>query len=122
MDKDFIQEMHEKLLAEKARVEAELLSIGTRDPHNPENFNTQFMDVGTSEDDSALEATLYNDELSQEQALEDLLRDINSALARIEKGDYGICKYCKKEIGEKRLRARPEAGACVDCKQKFTIA
>ena len=113
--------MKEKLLAEKARVTSELLTIGERDPKNPENFNATVLDVGNSEDDSALETTLYNDRVSQEQTLERLLEDINAALKRMDDGTYGICKYCKHEIVEDRLEARPEASACVDCKKRLTM-
>jgi len=121
MRQEFIQEMKEKLLAEKARIESELASIGPRDPNNPENFTAAFPDFGTSEDDNALETTLYNDRISQEQALEDTLQDVNAALERVEKSAYGTCKYCKREIPEERLEARPEAGACVECKKKLTM-
>ena len=38
---------------------------------------------------------------------------------RIESGEYGVCKYCKEEIGKKRLQARPVASACVKCKTKL---
>ena len=121
MDQKFVQKMKEKLSAEKARIESELQNIGNRDPHNPDNFDSTFPDFGGSEDDNALETTIYNDRVSQEQALEDTLGDINAALDRIEKGVYGVCKYCKREIPEERLAARPEAGACIECKKKLTM-
>jgi DnaK suppressor protein len=43
------------------------------------------------------------------------IRDIQSALARIEDGSYGICDQCGKDISEGRLRAVPEATRCVNC-------
>lgn len=121
MDQKFVEKMKEHLLSEKERIESELKNIGPRDPNNPQNFNSEFPDFGTSEDDNALETTIYNDRISQEQALEDTLQDVNAALERIEKGTYGICKYCKKDIPEERLEARPEAGACIECKKKLTM-
>ena len=36
-----------------------------------------------------------------EENLEKSLRDTNQSLARMEKGEYGICKYCHKPIEEK---------------------
>jgi RNA polymerase-binding transcription factor DksA len=40
-----------------------------------------------------------------------------AALKRLEKGDYGVCRYCKKPIEEKRLLIRPTSSACVQCKK-----
>jgi RNA polymerase-binding protein DksA len=43
------------------------------------------------------------------------IREIQSALIRIEDGTYGICGACGEEIGEGRLQAVPEATRCVNC-------
>ncbi len=43
------------------------------------------------------------------------IRDLQSALARIEDGSYGICAGCGGDIGEGRLGAIPEATLCVKC-------
>ena len=43
------------------------------------------------------------------------IREIQSALARIEDGTYGICARCGEEISEGRLQAVPEATRCVNC-------
>ena len=58
----------------------------------------------------------YVDNLSIEKTLENELRDVESALKRIENGEYGICKYCQKPIDTDRLKARPESSSCVQCK------
>ncbi|HXJ62800.1 MAG TPA: TraR/DksA C4-type zinc finger protein [Actinomycetota bacterium] len=39
--------------------------------------------------------------------------DVESALRRLEAGDYGTCEACGRPIGEDRLRARPAARFCV---------
>lgn len=61
-------------------------------------------------------------DLADDEALEgvdDVLRaeiqQIRLALLRIERGTYGTCAVCGKEIGEKRLKARPIATRCIDC-------
>lgn len=46
-----------------------------------------------------------------------LIKKINESLGLIESGDYGYCKECGEEIGIKRLKARPTATLCVDCKE-----
>ena len=75
------------------------------------------------------EATVFadpNDRASQESdiALElrnrdrerKLIKKIDEALERIEKGEYGYCDSCGVEISLKRLEARPTATLCIDCK------
>jgi len=45
-----------------------------------------------------------------------LMDKVEEALARIEDGTYGICEDCGEEIAVKRLKARPVASHCIDCK------
>ncbi len=47
-----------------------------------------------------------------------LLRKIEKALQRMEDGTYGYCDECGDEIGFRRLKARPVAELCIDCKQE----
>lgn len=49
-----------------------------------------------------------------------LLRAIDSALARIENGTYGICTMCGDEISQARLQAVPWTSLCIACKEKKT--
>lgn len=44
------------------------------------------------------------------------LRSIESALARLKNGRYGICLRCGKKIPVDRLRAIPYAVLCIECK------
>jgi len=44
-----------------------------------------------------------------------LLREIQNALLRIQRGDYGECVACGDDISERRLMARPTATHCIDC-------
>jgi DnaK suppressor protein len=43
------------------------------------------------------------------------LRQIDSALRRLESGSYGLCLECGLEISEARLKALPFALMCRDC-------
>lgn len=47
-----------------------------------------------------------------------LIAKITSALERIEDGTFGICESCGGEISFKRLKARPVATYCIECKKK----
>jgi len=45
----------------------------------------------------------------------DRLEQINAALQRIDRGLYGTCVKCGKEIDPRRLDAEPAAMTCMDC-------
>ena len=47
-----------------------------------------------------------------------LIVKIKEALERIEGGSFGICEECGGQISVKRLRARPMATLCIDCKHE----
>ncbi len=57
----------------------------------------------------------YEKELSIDQNTADLLVKVEHALARIERGEYGICEACAKPIPVARLEALPYVTLCVDC-------
>jgi RNA polymerase-binding protein DksA len=40
---------------------------------------------------------------------------ITQALARIDKGEYGICELCGETISHERLKAIPHASMCIKC-------
>jgi DnaK suppressor protein len=41
------------------------------------------------------------------------LADVDRALERLERGEYGFCEACGEPIGPTRLRARPAARLCL---------
>jgi DnaK suppressor protein len=47
-----------------------------------------------------------------------LIEKIKEAIDRIDNGQFGVCELCGKEIGEKRLMARPVTTLCIECKKK----
>ena len=48
----------------------------------------------------------------------DLLRDIEAALARLDKGSHGVCEPCGNPIPQARLNAVPWARYCIDCQER----
>src|SRR5688500_1793515 len=46
-----------------------------------------------------------------------LLRDVVSALARIDDGSFGNCERCGEAIAERRLEALPFARHCIACQR-----
>lgn len=47
-----------------------------------------------------------------------LLRNVRSALRRIEDGSFGICLHCEEEISPKRIAAVPWAPYCIQCQEQ----
>lgn len=54
---------------------------------------------------------------SLEENAEQIVHEIDRALAKIEDGTYGQCGRCGQEIPAERLDAVPYATLCVSCKQ-----
>lgn len=113
---EVIAQIKAQLLVDKARMEAEMSNVATGDD---KEMHAKFPEYGDKSDENVQEIESYTTNLATEKMLEDNLRDIETALERIEQGTYGTCKYCGQPIAEKRLLARPVASACVDCKQKL---
>ncbi|MFH1089362.1 MAG: TraR/DksA C4-type zinc finger protein [Candidatus Uhrbacteria bacterium] len=121
MKKAVLNEIKTNLLAEKERLEKELAHFAHRNPKTAEtDFNSDFPNVGDSEDENAAEVAQFTDNLSLENELEHALRDVEGALKRFDDGSYGLCSYCKQEIDEKRLAARPTSSSCIKCKKTLT--
>ena len=51
------------------------------------------------------------------QQQEQELREINITLGKISTGDYGICEMCEDDIGFQRLKVKPHAIYCIDCRE-----
>jgi len=47
-----------------------------------------------------------------------LLQKIDKALLKIREGTYGRCISCEENISIARLKARPVADLCIDCKSQ----
>ena len=121
MNKAFIQEMKEQLEMELAKLFKDLTGFATQDEKAKRiDFVTKFPEFGDDDDENASEIADYSNKLPLESALEKELRDIQKALANIAQNKYGICKYCKSEISEDRLRARPTSTSCIACKKTLT--
>src|SRR6476659_5686424 len=46
-----------------------------------------------------------------------LLRNVRSALRRIEDGSFGTCLHCEEDISPKRLAAVPWTAFCIQCQE-----
>jgi DnaK suppressor protein len=62
----------------------------------------------------AAERELAIRNLDRESAL---LRNVKSALRRMDDGSYGVCVHCEEDISIKRLNAVPWAPYCISCQE-----
>ena len=103
MDNEFIEKMKNRLEEMKADILQNLLQedeefreiVGANDTKD-------LVDVASSDIDKKILSSLGSQEMKR-------LRLIEAALARIEKGGYGICLKSGKPIPQERLEAIPYA-------------
>jgi DnaK suppressor protein len=69
-------------------------------------------DIGDMSSVTYSRDVLFNLSENQRQKI----RDIDAALERIDKGEYGICMSCNEEISQRRMEVRPFSRYCIDCK------
>lgn len=114
--------LKDQLLAEKRRLENRLrknrnygLEQGMNDSIGElSGYDNHPGDIGT-------ELFERGKDLALNEADEARLKRINRALERMEKGEYGICDVCGREIPVERLEALPETAHCVEHEPKRTV-
>jgi DnaK suppressor protein len=117
MDQELQNELKEKLEESRISIENELKTFAVKEKSG-DDWETKFPHDENCDDIECEtdEVEEYDNLLAIEHALELKLKDINIALEKIEKGNYGICEKCQNEIEGERLKAAPEARTCNNCK------
>ena len=64
---------------------------------------------------SASNNSLVETAISSQQKQE--LLEIESALDKLKSDQYGICEMCEELIGVQRLKVKPHAKYCIDCRE-----
>ncbi len=106
-------EMKQKLEEEKASLVTSLAEVGAKDENGdwqavPDKDNVQEPDPN----DVADKMEDFNERSATLDTLEKRLREVDSALAKIEAGNYGVCEVSGEPIEEDRLNANPAAKTC----------
>ena len=117
--KEEIEKIKKSLEKEKESLKKNLISFAKKNPNNPEDWDTKFPNFETKGalDEEADEVEEYTSLLPVEKTLELKLQNINNALEKIEKNEYGKCESCRKNIEKDRLKLIPETKFCNKCKQ-----
>lgn len=108
------QEELKKLEEELARRREELMAKIQKnsEPHNAAN------EVVKSGEEEADEAEDFSNQLAIVQTFRDEVQEIDTAMERIRKGEYGKCMNCGGEIPKEVLAAAPESVLCDNCKRQ----
>jgi len=114
MTKKDIQYFKTKLEKEKDVLEAELKTVGKRNPDNPKEWEASTKRMVDSADENEVADKMEQLEENEQimGQLEKQLMDVDSALDRIEDGTYGVCEIGGDEIEKTRLEANPSARTC----------
>jgi DnaK suppressor protein len=109
----------DELVDERRRVEHALATL--RDEH-PGSLDEEVEEVAATNDSHLAEtatATLGREiDYTLGDNAEQVLLEIDTALARIDDGTYGTCVSCGNEIPLARLEANPWATLCIECKRR----
>jgi DnaK suppressor protein len=110
-----ISEIRHMLIQRREELLAELRT-DAKSVHAPEKpRSADPTDQASDAADGALNMALAQTE-------SDELAQIETALARIESGDFGICEECGQSIPAERLKVLPYAVTCIDCKRNLEQA
>lgn len=103
-----------RLTEEKARLEAELATVGRRNPANPADWEAVPQEVGQEADPNATADLMegYSENNAILTDLENRYNDVLAALTRLDDGSYGTCSVSGEPIEEARLEADPAANTC----------
>jgi DnaK suppressor protein len=112
------ERLRKALVAERDRLAGELGYMEQRlNRSSPDaagdlsGYSFHLADIGTD--------TAEREKATQLASVEGrLLIAIDTALARIDSGEYGACESCSGDIGIKRLEAMPSATLCIECKER----
>ncbi|MFA5134794.1 MAG: TraR/DksA C4-type zinc finger protein [Patescibacteria group bacterium] len=118
MDSGVIDLAKEKLLSEKEKLTEQLEAMTQEKTFDKDRVQSKWANIGDKEEDNAVEVANFQDNISLERTLETTLEKIDKALGKFDKGTYGACEECGKEISEERLLAYPEAQHCIECHVK----
>ena len=111
MNKRDTERFKKKLLDQRDQLQGNQKRALSGDIHvDPDDFPDE-IDTASSEVNLQFTGRLRERE-------QGLLSKIEAALRKIEEGSFGECVSCGDDIGIARLKARPVAELCIECKSE----
>jgi len=115
-----LEKFRELLLAERARLEAELEEIESRAARVDESERANELSAYDDHPaDLASETFEREKDLAIGESVESMIHKVINALEKIDRGTYGTCDACGKPIKKARLKALPFATLCLDCQDRL---
>ena len=108
-DQPWLSRQKEKLIKEKERLEKELALHGRRGRNESHDYQPNFENLGDDEESNAAEYDLAEANIDLVQNLERELRRVETALASMRKGVYGLDAKTGQPINVRRLEIYPAA-------------
>jgi RNA polymerase-binding protein DksA len=87
------------------------------DKHDQQQHEDLVQGAGDAEDDATANLVVDLNLAEIDRDVEEL-RAVQAAIARLRRGEYGVCQACGNEIPAARLEAVPEAALCVECQAR----
>ncbi|TLD41939.1 MAG: DnaK suppressor protein [Candidatus Jettenia ecosi] len=113
--KKLLLSLRERLVGKVDSMQGEALKRSRQDASGDlSNVPIHMADVGTDNYERDLMIELI-------QTGEQSLREIDTALEKIEDGTFGICELCEKKINKERLKAVPYTKLCIDCQREEEV-
>jgi len=115
-EKDFYKDL---LLKEKDKFNNIIAKMKENDIGEASNFSSTELssydnhpaELGTEVFNLGMNLNLKANEIN-------LIKEIDRAFKKIEKGNFGLCERCKNEIAKERLEVRPYVRLCIDCENE----
>ena len=113
--KKLLLSLRERLVGKVDFMQGEALKKSRQDASGDlSNVPIHMADVGTDNYERDIMIELI-------QNGEEGVRNIDTALEKIEEGTFGVCELCAKKINKERLKAVPYAKLCIDCQREEEI-
>ena len=113
--KKLLLSVRERLVGKVDFMQGETLKKSRQDASGDlSNVPIHMADVGTDNYERDIMIELI-------QNGEEGVRNIDTALEKIEEGTFGVCELCAKKINKERLKAVPYAKLCIDCQREEEI-
>lgn len=113
--KKLLLSLRERLVGKVDFMQGEALKKSRQDASGDlSNVPIHMADVGTDNYERDIMIELI-------QNGEEGVRNIDTALEKIQDGTFGVCELCAKKINKERLKAVPYAKLCIDCQREEEI-
>lgn len=105
-------DLRERLVGDVSELQRKAMrGAGGESSGSLSNVPLHLADLGTDAFEKEVDFDLVGNE-------EHILDEINAALERVERGTFGRCEQCDREITAERLLTIPYSRYCVSCAQK----